>query len=255
MRQLIRNTFLSIAGSTKSVSDGVHILNSHYISKGDVNAEVFYDLLKQLSKHVDLIKIEDALDLIQNQQVKNKKCIAFTFDDGFEECFTKIAPVIEQFDSNALFFINPGFIDGNTEYIKEFQQQKVHVDKNPMNWNQIQELHHRGFIIGNHTLDHVRLINLPKQELEQQILKSKYRIEEIIDDDCNYFAWTYGGMNDISYEALQIALKHHKYAFSCDNYTKYFAYENPNIINRRHIEGDWPISHVNYFLSKGKSYS
>jgi len=254
MRNLIRNTVLSTLGIFKSITNGVHILNSHYIGREDLPAAIFHDLLIKLSKQADLLKFEDAVELIATKNVNKIKAIAFSFDDGFEECYTKIAPVLNDFNTNAAFFVNPGFIDGNESYINNFQQNKVHVNKKPMTWEQLKGLHQQGFIIGNHTKDHVKLKELNHEELITQIVNSKKLIEEKINGNCDYFAWTYGGMNDIDKNALELALNNHKYIFSCDNYTQYHSLNNTQIINRRHIEGDWPINHINYFLSKGKHF-
>lgn len=254
MKSILRNTILSTLGSFKKVTNGIHILNSHYIGRNDVSQEIFHDLLKKISSQAELINFEDAVELIDKKQTQNKKCVAFSFDDGFEECYTKISPVLKDFNTNAAYFINPGFIDGNETYIKDFQQNKVHVNKKPMTWEQIKELHQQGFIIGNHTYDHIKLVGLNPDEINYQIIASKKLIETNLNAKCDYFAWTYGGMNDIDKNALNVALQEHKHCFSCDNYTKYHSNNNSKIINRRHIEGNWPINHINYFLSKGKSY-
>lgn len=253
MRSLFRNTILSTIGNFKSISNGIHILNSHYIGRENLPQEIFYDLLKKLSKQADLVKIEDAVAAIQNKTHQNQKLIAFTFDDGFEECYTKIAPVLEEFKTNAAFFINPGFVDGDKEYITNFNKNIVHVNKKSMTWQMIQDLHQRGFVIGNHTYDHKKLVTLSTQELEKQIVQSKLLIESKIAAPCNYFAWTYGGINDIDNAALEMVLKTHSFVFSGANYKKFYSFNN-QVFNRRHIEGYWPISHVKYFLSHKKQY-
>lgn len=253
MKKLIRNIVLSTTGQFKSVANGIHILNSHYIGRNDLPKEVFHDLLKNLSKQADFISIEDAVVAITEKTHQNQKLIAFTFDDGFEECYTKIAPVLSDFNTNAAFFINPGFINGNENYRKNFTENIVHTNKAPMTWEMIKELYQQGFIIGNHTLDHVRLVGLTNEELYQQVSVSKNQIEEQINAPCNYFAWTYGRNYDIDEKALNYCLNEHQYIFGGDNYTNYFSFNN-SVFNRRHVEGNWPISHINYFLSKQKNY-
>jgi peptidoglycan/xylan/chitin deacetylase (PgdA/CDA1 family) len=253
LKKLIKNTILSSLGNIKSIANGVHILNSHYIGRNDLPKEIFHDLLKKLSKKADFIRIENAVEAIQNKTHQNQKLISFTFDDGFEECYTKIAPVLSDFNTNAAFFINPGFIDGNENYIKHFTKSVVHVNKKPMTWKMIKELHQKGFIIGSHTFDHVRLVGLNNAQMQKQIIESKNRIAEQTESPCDYFAWTYGRNTDIDEEALNFAAKHHQYIFGGDNYTNYYSFNN-RVINRRHIEGNWPIHHVKYFLSKQKKY-
>lgn len=253
MRNLIRNILLFTTGQFKSVANGIHILNSHYIGRNDLPKEIFYDLLKELNKQVDFINIEDAVIAIKEKTHQNQKLIAFSFDDGFEECYTKIAPVLSDFNTNAAFFINPGFIDGDENYRKNFTENIVHVNKKPMTWEMIKKLHQQGFVIGNHTFDHIRLVDLTKEQLQKQIITSKHRIEEQLKSSCDYFAWTYGRNSDIDENALNHCLNSHKYVFGGDNYTKYYSFNN-SVFNRRHIEGDWPLSHVRYFLSKTKEY-
>lgn len=253
MKNLIRNIILSTTGQFKSVANGIHILNSHYIGKNELPKEVFHGLLKKLTKQADFIRIEDAVVAIKEKTHQNQKLIAFTFDDGFEECYTKIAPVLSDFNTNAAFFINPGFIDGDKDYRKNFTENIVHTNKAPMTWEMIKELHQQGFVIGNHTLDHVRLVGLTDEELQQQISIAKNRIEEQLQNPCEYFAWTYGKNSDIDEDALNYCLNQHKYVFGGDNYTQYFSFNNA-VFNRRHVEGNWPISHVNYFLGKGKRF-
>ncbi|HEY9083406.1 MAG TPA: polysaccharide deacetylase family protein [Vicingaceae bacterium] len=253
IKNIIRNRILSTLGEFKNIANGIHILNSHYIGRNDLPKEVFHELLGKLNKRADFISIEGAVVAIKEKTHQNQKLIAFTFDDGFEECYTKIAPVLSDFNTNAAFFINPGFIDGDDKYRKNFTENIVHVNKQPMTWKMIKELHQQGFIIGNHTLDHVRLVGLNNEQLQHQISKAKNRIEEQLRSSCEYFAWTYGRNSDIDENALIYCLNHHKYVFGGDNYANYYSF-NQRAINRRHIEGNWPFNHVKYFLSKTKSY-
>lgn len=254
MRNLLRKIVLTTAGSIKRISSGVHILNSHYISPQNLPQEVFYDLLNKISKQADFIRIEDAVRLIEEKKITNQKLIAFTFDDGYEECYTKIAPVLDEFNTNAAFFINPGYINGDDEYNQNFLKNVVHINhKQPMTWEMIKDLHQRKYIIGNHTYDHKKLVDLTEPELIKQVVDSKLEIESKIDSSCEYFAWTYGKLTDIDQKALKLVTENHKYVFSSANSEKYFSFNN-KVINRRHVEGNWPISHLNYFLSIEKRY-
>lgn len=253
MNTHLRHIALSVLGSCKTIAPGVHILNSHFIGRNNLPSDVFYNLLKNIQKQADFIRVEDAVKAIKDKTHQHQKLIAFTFDDGFLECFTHVAPVLEEFKTNAAFFINPGFIDGDESYRKYFTEQVVHVSKEPMSWEMIRKLHDRNFVIGNHTMDHVRLTGLSQDVLKVQVSSAKKRIEEIIGAPCTYFAWTYGRNSDIDEQALQFILKEHSVVFGGDNYTKYYSFDN-RVINRRHIEGNWPLSHIAYFLSKGKHY-
>ena len=76
-RSELRNQVLNLLGSFKKPRPGIHILNGHRIQK-ETEPETFRKLLYALSK-----------------------------DDGFMECYDIFAPVLEEFGTNAIFFINP----------------------------------------------------------------------------------------------------------------------------------------------------
>ena len=254
MRSIIRQLFLSVAGSFSAPQNGVHILNSHFISRynKDNPAVIYKQLLSQLAPSCQFINVDKAVQLIESGEEIDQCYLAFTFDDGFEECYTDIAPVLEQFGVRACFFINPGFIDGDEDYIQDFLFNKVDTpDKQPMSWAMIQELHQKGHIIGSHTIDHIRLNINDKDLLEAQIAGSKQILEDHLQYDCQYFAFPYGQLSDLSDTALKIAAKYHPYIFSGTAYRQYYSFDG-QVFNRRHIEGDWPVSHVKYFISKKK---
>ena len=253
MKKALRKLFLDFFGKYSKPANGVHVLNGHYLSRTNGQSEIFNDQLKGLQQVCSLIRIEDAVSMIVNGTIVNEPLVAFTFDDGFEECATSIAPVLEVFNINAAFFINPNFIDGNTVYLNNFLKNVVSTPfKQPMSWEQIIGLQQKGHIIGSHTLDHIRLDNNDTNILNFQLLKSKQIIELKTNTKCEYFAYPYGRMGDLSETALTLAKKHYKYIFSQSNHKRYFSF-NGSVINRRHFEPDWSVSHVKYFISVHKN--
>ena len=122
-RSLIRNSVLDILGIFSRPQNGIHILNGHMICRGVANDQAKYYFsyqLKELSRHVRFIRVEEATSLILNHESVDEPLVAFTFDDGFMECHSMIAPVLEQFGVNAAFFINPNFANGDDVYIQNF---------------------------------------------------------------------------------------------------------------------------------------
>ena len=86
------------------------------------------------------------------------------------------------------------------------------------------------------------------EKLEYEIGECKKIIENEIGSLCEYFAFPYGRMEHANPMSIDIACKYYKYVFSQSDYKHYFSF-NGRVINRRHFEPFWPISHVNYFLS------
>ena len=251
-RSYIRKIILDILANSSFPKNGIHILNGHFIAPFSESSEVFFDLINELSKEVDFINIQEASNLILNKTISTgEKLVAFTFDDGFEECYTKIKPTLDHFDIKAAFFVNPNFIDGDKAYIDNFIKNVIYLDgyKLPMSWDQLSILKKEGHSIGAHTMDHLRLKSSQIDVLEYQIIECKKAIENRLGGTCDFFAYPYGKLQDISEEAITIAVDTFKYNFTQTNHKKYFSF-NEQFINRRHFEGNWPLGHLNYFLGK-----
>lgn len=247
-RSILRNTFLSIAGQYSKPAPGIHILNGHRTIE-ECEPETFRDMIRELSKQVKFVNIDEAVQMIINHERPTESVVAFTFDDGFEECYTIFAPVLETVGVNALFFVNPNYVEGDESYIKHFNEVTVRtIGKRPMRWEYLKKLRDRGFIIGAHTMDHYLTAKEDERELKYQIVECKKVIEENLGVSCDYFAWPYGKIEHTSQKAVELACDTYKYVFSQSDYKHYFSF-NGRVINRRHFEPFWPVSHVKYFLS------
>lgn len=210
--------------------------------------------MKALSSMVRFIRIEDAVRMIKNHEQPSEPLCAFTFDDGFDDCYYNIAPVLEQYNVNAIFFVNPNFVDGDENYIKHFTEITTKTPgKRPMRWWQLQDLQIRGFIIGSHTMNHFLVAQGSEKELSYEIIESKRIIEQHLGVPCDYFAWPYGRLEHANMQAVEIACNNYKYVFSQSNYRHYFSFDG-RVINRRHFEPFWPLSHIKFFLSKSIKY-
>ena len=154
LRLSIRNRILDVLGFSAKPAPGIHILNGHR-TLNETEPKSFEKMLSELSQNVKFLRAEEAVKMIVDKDFPNIPCVAFTFDDGFDECYNIFAPVLEEFGVNGIFFINPNYVDGDESYINHFNNVVVRTPrKKPMNWNQIIELNNRGFIIGAHTMDH-----------------------------------------------------------------------------------------------------
>ncbi len=255
-RSVLRAAVLGAAGRVSGISRSVHILNGHIIGpKGMQSQAGFRQLLWGLSKEARLTRIEEACDLISGQSDVDQPHIAFTFDDGFEDCYRYIAPVLEEFGINGAFFINPGFVYGDEKYRNEFYARAVPniPARPPMTAGMILELAARGHVVGAHTTDHIRMTSTDPGIIDKQIVQCRAAVESITDRPCKWFAWTYGKYPDISTLALDAALSTYEAVFSSDGYERY-CHQDVRVLNRRHFECDWPATHVRYFLSRKRAY-
>jgi len=250
VRKRSRKLVLDLLSLRSKPKAGIHILNGHFLSLDPRKpASIFEAQLAMLkSRGVQFIDFDLAVERIQEGEIPDDKCLAaFTFDDGFEECYSKIRPVLNMVGIKAGFFINPNFISGDSEYIRHFKHNVVLTDKEPMDWEQIRALSDEGHIIGAHTMDHLRLDISARDKLIYQIGQSRVEIEKVLGQSCKYFAFPFGRLEQISKAGIEIAKEHFEFVFSQSNYRYYYSF-NGSVINRRHFECDWPYRHVLYFL-------
>lgn len=57
-------------------------------------------------------------DLLQNKDLKNN--FLLTFDDGLQEIYTVIYPILKSHNLKAIFFVNPKFVDNNEGLYKHY---------------------------------------------------------------------------------------------------------------------------------------
>lgn len=252
-RSALRSQVLNILGAISTPHPGIHILNGHRI-QAEAEPQAFHDLLTQLSKQVKFIRFEEAVRMINNHETPSMPLVAFSFDDGFMEGYEVFAPVLEEFGVNAMFFVNPNYVDGNEEYIQHFDEDIVMTHcRRPMRWQHLHELSERGHLIGAHTMDHYMINSGSTDTLTYQIVTCKQIIEAKIGAPCEYFAFPYGKLSEANEKAIDIACQTYRYVFSQSDYKHYFSF-NGRVINRRHFEPFWPSGHLNYFLSCDKQY-
>lgn len=261
LRAFGRHVILSTLGKFSKPKPYIYILGGHMADwhhDNDEDGERFGKLLAELHKTCRFVNFEDAVRMIENHEEVDVPTIAFTFDDGWRDCYTQLCPQIEKYGVNAICFVNPNFADaaqnGDEDYIKHFTEvTTLSPGKRPMSWEQMKDLQCRGFIIGAHTMDHYCINDDNIEELECQIGMCKQVIKERLGSDCEYFAFPYGRLEHANSKSIDIACKCYKHVFSQSNDLQYFSY-NGRVHNRRHFEAFWPVSHVLYFLSKKRFY-
>lgn len=116
IRQIIRQIILDFLGTFSAPSSGVHILNGHMVDwchDNNIDGERFSLLLSDLSKWCEFVNFQDAVRKIVSKEAVKRPTVAFSFDDGWRDCYTQIAPQLEKYGVNAAFFINPNFVNAS----------------------------------------------------------------------------------------------------------------------------------------------
>lgn len=134
-----------------------------------------------------------------------EKSVVLTFDDGYEDNFRNAFPLLQKYGFKATIYIVLNRFENNWATDKDLDKASNELNNEKMLTNeQIKVMLDSGLIeIGSHTLDHVNLPKLNKEEKEKQLLESKKQIENIFDIKCNSFAYPFGFYDDDSVEIVK----------------------------------------------------
>ncbi|MGL6063952.1 MAG: polysaccharide deacetylase family protein [Fusobacteriaceae bacterium] len=130
---------------------------------------------------------------------RGKKKIILTFDDGYEDNYRNVFPLLKKYNCKAVIYIM-----GEGTYNKWDVDHKHNPETrfNLMNDEMIKEMHSSGLVeFGVHTMTHPRLDTLSPEKIRYEIGESKRIIEEKLGEETVSFAYPYG---DFSEEVKEI---------------------------------------------------
>ncbi|KKQ40788.1 MAG: Polysaccharide deacetylase family protein [Microgenomates group bacterium GW2011_GWC1_37_8] len=173
----------------------VAILMYHSVS--DDNNEFFTVSSKNFMSQMNylyennyvILSLHDLIEYINSKKKIPKKSVVLTLDDGYEDNYLTVFPMLKKYNFPATIFLITGLV-GN----KNYSNRGI---KLPMlDWGQIQEMHSSGLIdFQPHTVSHPRLsISLPN-EVIYEMEDSKKEIERRLGKKCTLFAYPKGDYN------------------------------------------------------------
>ena len=142
--------------------------------------------------------------------------VALTFDDGYEDAYSAVLPVLQRYGFTATFYIVSGFV-GQSGY---------------MGWEQLAGLRDAGMEIGAHSVDHLNLTSLDSAEASRQIAQSKADIERGLGINVTSFCYPAGLYDAAIEEQVRAA------GFLSATTTRWDSdYSDPLALPRRRVAG------------------
>lgn len=134
------------------------------------------------------ISIADLLKNSGDDQIFRKKTFALTFDDGYENFYSLVYPILRGYGFTATIFII-------TDKTYSQNDPKRELDKRYLTCEQIRCLQENNFSIGSHTCSHARLPDLPRKEIQRELLQSKIYLERELNQKIEWLAYPHGISN------------------------------------------------------------
>lgn len=151
--------------------EGFPILEYHMVRSGPVEDEAReYNVPpEEFRQQLDYLQSQGYTTITMLEYMKAKKGkmelpakpIALTFDDGYEDNYLEMLPILEEHGMKATMYMVTNDI-GQPGYL---------------NWQELKEMQERGVEIGSHTANHMPLTKLSDQERQDELLLSKLIME------------------------------------------------------------------------------
>ncbi|MDP2934077.1 MAG: polysaccharide deacetylase family protein [bacterium] len=157
-----------------------HVLdqNDKLRIKMNITPETLEQQVKSLqSRGYEMIFVKDIPAIISSRTQTNRKPVALTFDDGYEDFYTDAFPILKALRAKATLYVIADYI-GNPAYVSE---------------SQLREMVDSGLVeIGSHTLGHPHLKKLSLERAKQEIVDSKRKLQDTLNIKVETFSYPYG---------------------------------------------------------------
>lgn len=147
-------------------------------------------MLKLTGQHV--IPMSEAPRFLSGGGEYPERCVAITFDDGYENFYQYAYPILKKYQFPAMVYIVSGELSGRSEWLKEDGHQPQPL----MSREQIREVHANGIEIGSHSVTHPRLAQLDADVCLQELQQSKQDLEELLGDTVDHICYPYGSFSE-----------------------------------------------------------
>jgi peptidoglycan/xylan/chitin deacetylase (PgdA/CDA1 family) len=142
-------------------------------------------------RHADLER------LARGQKLDGKR-VFLTFDDGYLDNFETARPLLDAAGFRGLFFLLPPHVDRGDALDWPRVEDRVAAHPEVMRsltWPMVEAMAEGGHEFGSHTLSHPELSSLGDDELRQELLDSRRRIEERL-GRCDSIAYPFGDWSE-----------------------------------------------------------
>lgn len=153
-----------------------------FLRRGMATRPYFFDLqMKYLAnKGYTTISLSDLKGYLEGETNPPEKPIVVTFDDGFRDYYYNAFPILKKYNLHAVVFMIVNHIGRSGNLTEEMTREMVDS---------------KVFELGSHTLNHVWLSKVGRDEARREIFDSKTTLEKMFGVPIKHFAYP-GGFED-----------------------------------------------------------
>jgi peptidoglycan/xylan/chitin deacetylase (PgdA/CDA1 family) len=231
---------------------GHRILVYHLVLEEDRKS--FEEQIKFITDHFEVCSVSKIIQAVQNKDGDKSYNAAITFDDGFRVLMRDGLEILEKYGVKACFFVPTGFVELNDQpdVAARFSLRAhyYNLPLEPIQPQDLQSLVKLGHEVGSHGISHISLSAMSIKQAIRELELSRQQITEWTGVAPTCFAYPYGETSSVLGDPTQW-IRQAGYRFGLTQRRgRVGQHTDPFLIPRDHIEGNWPISYLKYFLLK-----
>jgi peptidoglycan/xylan/chitin deacetylase (PgdA/CDA1 family) len=164
----------------------------------------FREFLDMLLDEYEILALENWL----TDPTGDRTQLTLTFDDGYASWQETVAPLLEEHNVPAVFFVSSGLVGLQGEKARDFARDRMRRTQELrfIGLDQLQELAgHALFEVGSHTATHADLARVPSREtLTEEVSADRARLEDWLGTEVRWFAYPFGTPANVSAAARSV---------------------------------------------------
>jgi peptidoglycan/xylan/chitin deacetylase (PgdA/CDA1 family) len=199
LRTRVRNGFVRAGGAVAAlIGSG---LGRRAVAMHDVpDRKRFAEFLDWVLDEYEVLAMEDWV--LAASEPRGRTQVTFTFDDGYASWHDSVAPLLEEREIPAVFFVSSGLVGLHGEAARDFARRRLRRTR-ALDFIGLADLRalatHRLFEVGGHTRTHASLGRIPDRQLvTEEISSDRARLEDWLAAQVRWFAYPFGTPADVS---------------------------------------------------------
>lgn len=187
-----------------------------------------------LRSNFELISLSEAQRRI-GSEASHKVSVCVTFDDGYAENCDVALPLLVEQGIPCTYFVTTQPVLEQTPFPHDVRMGRVFK---PNTIDELRSFAGQGIDIGAHTRTHPDVGQISDSEtLFDEVVRARDDLQEALGKDVRYFAFPFGGRENLSAEAFELA-RQAGYAGACSAYGDYnFPGGDAFHLQRRCVDG------------------
>ncbi|HKJ77685.1 MAG TPA: polysaccharide deacetylase family protein [Gammaproteobacteria bacterium] len=148
-----------------------------------------------------VISLDQAVAGLKGEGPIPSRAVVLTFDDGYENFYEYAFPVLRRYGFPAMVYLISGMLGRDSEWFAADRRATPPL----MSAERVRQLRAEGVDFGAHGVSHVKLAEVDRARMADEVTRSKTDLEAVLDEPVRHFCYPYGSHDSEVVEAARSA--------------------------------------------------